>query len=147
MLHRVGIMDVPIELNGFTLKRLSIEWKEGKSNDEQKSSLSFSFDLKTRNDDGRQMLVTLGVTGKPLEEHEGLDFAVDIIGSFTIKDVKRDLYLHLINSANILYGILRGQMALYTSSFRKGGIILPTVMMEKEIAEYSARISSNNTNK
>ncbi len=129
-------MSSPISLDSFYLKRLSLEWQEGCDNFPAVSRLAFSFDLKTNKDDDNKLLVTIALKGRPDSNQEGLLMEVEICGFFTCLDKSKDKFFCLVNAANILYGILRGQISMMTSSFPSGPVALPTVMMKDKIIEF-----------
>lgn len=134
-------MSSPIRIDSFCLKKLSLKWKDGKENITSASQLDFSFDLKGRKDDENELMVSLFVNGKPDNDLEGLIIDVEICGIFTKLDTSKEDFFYFVNAANILYGILRGQLSMLSASFPSGSIILPTVMMNEKITEFLQKSS------
>ncbi len=129
-------MSSPISFDSFCLKKLSLKWKDGKENITSASKLDFSFDLKVSKDNENELMVSLFLNGKPDNDLEGLIIDVEICGIFTKLDKSKDEFFYFVNATTILYGILRGQLSMLSSSFPSGSIILPTVMMSEKISNF-----------
>ncbi len=129
-------MSSPISIDSFCLKKLSLKWKEGKENVTSASKLDFSFDLKVKKDDENKLMVSLFLNGEPDNDLEGLIIDIEICGFFTKLEKTKDDFFYFVNATTILYGILRGQLAMLSSSFPSGGVNLPTVMMSEKISDF-----------
>lgn len=133
-------MNTPILLDEFLLRKLNIEWLDGKPQDEAMYSLGFHFDVKSNSENKNNFLLSLSVNFIPVDNQYGLKVETIIDGFFTLSEEfttpgKKE-YTLLVNGATILYGILRGQVAMISGSFPKGKMKLPTVMMVDEVKKF-----------
>jgi len=144
-------MDTPIVLESFFYKKLNITWRDGIKEESTPFEINFSFDIKTKKDDPKHILMTLGVEVFPEKNFRGVHISTTIDGFFAINEScdKGDSRGYaLVNASTILYGLFRGQLSMITSNFPDGKIMLPTVMMLDEIKKfYSQQSKSEVTSK
>lgn len=134
------------DLNNFFLHTLEIRGAKRVEAEHVTMSCSFDYDLACRDDDCRQVRMLLRVKVRPDADEEvqscPYEINAEIEGFFTFSDELTDDqmgYLIRVNSATILYGILRGEVANVTGSFPSGKFLLPTVMMQDVVKEVEAR--------
>jgi preprotein translocase subunit SecB len=136
------------ELEDFHLNRLHIEVLDREQSDETSASLSFDYDISCRSDNPFiiKMVMKFSLVPNPddLSPRCPYAFDVEMEGIFSFpEDIeeKKMAYLCRVNGLTILYGILRGEIATLTGSFRNGKFILPTVMMQEVVKDVEARKS------
>ncbi len=146
------------ELETFNLSKLHVEALNSSADNEFSAMYSFDYNVLCRKDEPRIKKLVMQYSLVPNQEDETprCPYAIDveIEGVFSFPDdtpAENIDYLCRVNGLTILYGILRGEIANVTGSFKNGKFILPTVMMqdvvqdiEKRKAEARAE-SSNNT--
>ena len=135
-------MTTPINLQEFLLTRMNVEYIDGKKNDTSQIKLVFSFEARANQENPNLFKMTLGVTSEPADESDGIKLDTLIDGFFelneTILDPAQKQYYVFVNGATILYGILRGQVALFSNNFPCGKFCLPTVVMQEEVKKFFA---------
>ncbi len=138
------------ELEDFFVNQLRVDWlKPDPDRTEESASFGFEYDLSWHKDNPHRIRMVMQFVLGPNKENEqapcpyGINTEIEGFFKFSedIEDEKMG-YLCRVNSLTILYGILRGEIANVTGSFRGGKFILPTVMMQdivKDIEERKAK--------
>lgn len=138
---------VSCNLDEFFITRLYLSWREPAKQTESTLGVSFDYDVARHNKDTRRYRLTLRVQVKGKEAPPlGLTLEAEIVGFITLpKEVNSEHmdYLVRLNGCTILYGILRGEVAMASGSFPSGKFILPTVMMEDVVAGVEERKASS----
>ena len=132
-----------LHLEEFFIKRLNLEWvtsESGKNADaeEYPSDLGIDYELARHDEDPRCFRLLLNVESLVKEDYTGLKMETEIVGFFSFPDDTEEdemQYLVRINGASMLYGILRGQIAMVTGSFPTGKMNLPPVVMQEVLPE------------
>jgi len=134
------------ELETFNLSKLHVEALNSSDNNEFSAMHSFAYDVLCRKDEPRIKKLVMQYSLVPNQEDEKprcpYAINVEIEGVFSFPDVTPDDkidYLCRVNGLTILYGILRGEIANVTGSFKKGKFILPTVMMQDVVQDIEKR--------
>jgi hypothetical protein len=128
-------------LDEYFIHCLNVNWLNPDSNAEIESmSYSFDYDLSCHKQNNRKVRMLLSFWLGPNKDMETsacpYEIHAKIDGYFTFNDdldEKQMAYLSRVNSATILYGILRGEVGNVTGSFPSGKFLLPTVMMQDVI--------------
>ncbi len=134
------------ELNNFFLRHLEISGADKIETTEISLNCAFDYDLFCNDQDDHKirMVLRIKVTPDMNEEAQTCPYEIkaEIEGFFTFSEELSDKqmgYLVRVNSATILYGILRGEVANVTGSFPSGKFLLPTVMMQEVVKEIEER--------
>jgi len=119
-----------LQLKDFTITKLSINFLRTRKKPENVIyNLDVNTDHKRDRNNKRLHVVQLKVSVTP-EPRFGYKIQANISGKFMAPDGISEKVLNELIPSNgtlILYGILRGQLALFTSSFPGGRITLPTI--------------------
>jgi len=139
-------MKLICELNNFFLRYLEISGADKIEAAEISLHCAFDYDLFCNNQDDHKirMILRVKVTPDMNEPDQTCPYEIktEIEGFFTFSDELSNEqmgYLVRVNSATILYGILRGEIANITGSFPSGKFLLPTVMMQDVVKEIEER--------
>lgn len=139
-------MKLACELNDFFLRNLEISGANPISAAEISMNCGFDYDLFCNDQDCNKIRMVLRVVLGPdkNEKTQSCPFEIKatIEGFFTFPEDLADkqmAYLVRVNTATILYGILRGQIATITGAFPAGKFTLPTVMMQDVVKEIEER--------
>jgi len=137
------------ELEDFHVNKLMIEGVDWESSGRLSASYGFDYDLACRTDNPHLVKVTMRYSIRPNSSDPSplcpYSIQTEVEGVFSFPegtDEMKQEYLCRVNGLTILYGILRGEIANVTGSFKNGKFILPTVMMQdivKEIEERKAK--------
>lgn len=133
-------MFAPIDLKEFYIKKINIEHVDGEKTKTSKMGIDFSFSLAEHAENVNLFRLELKVKTGPVDKTEGIKLETCIVGFFQIdenikEEAKRQYYM-MVNGSTILYGILRGQVSLISSSLPQGKFILPTVSMQDEVKKF-----------
>ena len=141
-------MNLVCELNEFFVRDLQINGTDKIDSKSVSMTYGFDYDLSCKDEDCHQVRMVLRVTLGPDKSEEmrtcPYEIKATIEGFFTFSDElddKQMAYLVRVNSATVLYGILRGEVASVTGSFPAGKFLLPTVMMQDVVKEIEDRKS------
>jgi len=140
-------MKAVCELEEFFVNKLHIEWLKSDPDSKMESaSFGFDYDLSCNKENPYQIRILMRFSLGSADEKENAPcpYAIDaeMEGFFRFEEDLDDqhmAYLCRVNSLTILYGILRGEIANVTGSFRGGKFILPTCMMQDVVKEVEAR--------
>jgi len=135
------------KLEQFFINQLRIDWLGLNLNSEKESAtFGFDYDLSCNKDNPKSIRMVMRFMLGPNRDVEdatcSYDIFTEIEGFFTFSEEVEDKkmgYLCRVNTLTILYGILRGEIANVTGSFRGGKFILPTVMMQDVVREVEER--------
>jgi preprotein translocase subunit SecB len=134
------------ELNNFFLRHLEVSGADKIDTSEISLHCALDYDLFCNDQDDHKIRMVLRVKVTPDKNEETqtcpYEIKAEIEGFFTFSDELSDEqmgYLVRVNSATILYGILRGEIANVTGSFPSGKFLLPTVMMQDVVGEIEER--------
>jgi len=138
-----------LQLDEFFLTRLQLNWCSGKHQDDVPYKLVFDYELGRHNDEPKRFRLTLQVSMQVDQGYRGLSIDAEILGffSFPADTEENDMqYLVRVNGATILYGLLRGQVAMVSGSFPHGKLNMPPVIMcdvLREVDRLKAEETSN----
>lgn len=138
-------MKLVCDLNNFFMRQLDVRCTEITDNTDLSINCNFDYDLFFNDEDDHKVCMILKVSIGPnetIKSHSPYEINAAIQGFFTFSDDLSDeqmSYLVRVNSATILYGILRGEIASVTGSFSAGKFLLPTVMMQDIVTEIEQR--------
>lgn len=137
------------ELETFNLSKLHVEALNSSDGSEFSAMCSFDYNVLCCSDNLRIKKLVMQYSLAPNQEDEKLrcPYAIDveIEGVFSFPDDTPEEnidYLCRVNGLTILYGILRGEIANVTGSFKNGKFILPTVMMQDVVQDIEKRKSA-----
>lgn len=124
-----------LQLDEFWLSRLHIDWQISGTSSEDVGDHTLNAmvvpKLRSNPDDPEQFMLTLQCRFAPKNSNaEGYRIEADINGVFRLPpDVSEDESRNLlfVNGGTILFGLLRGQVAMATGSFPGGKLTLPAV--------------------
>jgi len=146
--RRIGTIHPGLKRPGFLVRcyKLSVDWLNPEPDSpEESASFGFDYDLSCNKDNPREIRMLLRFSLGPNQEEGSptcsYNIYAEIEGFFTFsEDLGDDQmgYLCRVNSATILYGILRGEIGNVTGSFRGGKFLLPTVMMQDVVNQVEA---------
>ena len=139
-------MNAVCELDDFFIRNLEINGIDRIEAAAIAITGGFDYDLFCHDKNCRQIRMVFRAFFGPDKDVEPrtcpYEIKATIEGFFTFKDDLNDkqmAYLVRVNSASILYGILRGEIANITGSFPAGKFLLPTVMMQDVVKEIEER--------
>jgi len=123
-----------IQLVGFRLVRLNVQMDPFKGLPENLPlTVETGYDVYTGTDDPCQFMMLLWIKGAntPTEEEQaGPSLEIHALGEFRVPaglpDDQKDALVKF-NGGMILYGLIRGQLAMVTGAFPFGSILLPTL--------------------
>ena len=133
-----------LQLEEFFLVSLNLNWQSGTCDCEGDCpyAVDMDYNVARNDDDTRQFRLQLKVGLRLDENCTGLNVDSLIEGYFSFPEGTEEdamQYLIRVNGATILYGILRGQVAMLSGSFPTGKVNLPAVVMEDVLPEIDAR--------
>ncbi len=135
-------MNLVCDLNNFFIRQLQVRSIDVLETAAISMNCTFDYDLFCHDKNDHKICMNLRVKVAPdqLEETPTCPYEInaEIQGFFTFADDLSEEqmgYLMRVNSATILYGILRGEIANITGSFPAGKFLLPTVMMQNVVEE------------
>lgn len=128
-----------IQLSKFFITRLNIERIKGKDKEPsgETINLGFDFDIASHAERKNQFKLEFKVMANPDDGFRGIKLEAQIDGFFYFPEGMNNdemQYLVALNGSSILYGLLRGQLALITGSFPDGKFMLPAVVMDDVIS-------------
>ena len=139
-------MNLVCDLNEFFIRDLQINGIDAINAESLSMTYGIDYDLSCKNEDCHEIRMVLRFRLEPDKAEEvrtcPYEIKATIEGFFTFSkdlDYKQMAYLVRVNSATILYGILRGEVANVTGSFPAGKFLLPTVMMQDVVKEIEER--------
>ncbi len=145
-------MQLVCELEDFFLTRMNIDALDCDPDSEGHAArISFDYDLATAVEDDHRIKMEMSFVMNAATENETsrCPYAIDavIVGFFKFPQDLEDqqiAYLCRVNTMTMLYGILRGQVATMTGSFRPGKFTLPAVMMQEVVNQIEQRKQKGN---
>ena len=110
------------------------------------------YDVLINKDDPNAFLMILRISGclasPGSTEDAGTKLEVHAVGEFRVPDGlddgKKD-YLVRYNGGMILYGMVRGQVAMATGAFPCGSLLLPTLYWQATVKEIESKRSAQDT--
>ena len=128
------------QLEEFFLTTLNLDWQTGECecDGECPYSVDLDYNLARNEENERLFRLQLRVVLQVADNCTGLkaDAVIDGFFSFPEKAEEDTMqYLVRINGATILYGILRGQIAMVSGSFPTDKVNLPPVVMQDVLPE------------
>jgi preprotein translocase subunit SecB len=143
------------ELEQFFVNKLQVDWLDPNPDIETESGkYGFDYDLSCNTENPNIIRMVMRFAFGPHDQDEEVTcpykIFTEIEGVFNFSEDIEDSkmgYLCRVNSLTILYGILRGEIANITGSFRNGKFILPTVMMQDVVKEVEKRKESERNKK
>lgn len=135
-----------LQLKDFIITRLHVDWQapENPVEDVEKPEDDLFIDYKVlRNPEEQHSLAfefRVKITPKS-KDTAGYRIESEIVGFFDFPETmeeKQIQYLIRVNGGTILYGILRGQIALFTGSFPNGKFTLPAILMQDVVKQVEA---------
>jgi preprotein translocase subunit SecB len=135
--------DLKLQLDEFFITRLNVEWLSPPKSQQVPTDFQFTYDVARHKTDLEKFRLVFYLHTAPSEGKARYGYVIDcaIAGLFSFVDrppEKEMQTLIRINGCTILYGILRGQIALITGSFLGGKFNLPTVMMQDVVKSVEA---------
>jgi hypothetical protein len=134
------------ELETFNINKLHVECLNSETDNQFSAMYSFDYNILCQPDNPRvkKMIAQYSLVPNPDDAKPRCPYAinVEIEGVFSFpEDMPEEKmgYLCRVNGLTILYGILRGELANVTGSFKGGKFILPTVMMQDVVKDVEAR--------
>jgi len=133
-----------LQLKTFLVTYLHIDWHQVSDTKPEvfmtEGKLSFDYDVLRSNENSREFALKLRFISNPADEESenGYKISTEIVGFFEFPasmPEKEMQYLIRVNGSTILYGILRGQLSLFTASFPGGQYILPPVYMQDVVKD------------
>lgn len=129
-----------LHLEEFLLTRFNLDWHvgDGKNTDDCLSEAILDYDVARHNEQNHTFRLTLSVALAVKDGCTGVAIDCRIVGFFLFPEDEEETnmeYLVRVNGATILYGILRGQIAMVSGSFPKGKFNLPAVVMQDVLLE------------
>ena len=128
-------MSEPVcQLDEFHFTRVNVEWHEPQESASLEVSYLFDYDVgrhTTENNRYRLVFRVKAISETPTPV--GYTIECEIVGyfRFPVGTPQENMdFLIRVNGCNILYGIMRGQLAMVTGSFPNRKFVLPTVMMD-----------------
>ncbi len=122
-----------LQLDDFFVTHLDLRWVEGTEDKQPQDCMpEMDFTIAKHNEKATMFRLTLRVALPVKKGRTGLNIDSEIAGFFSFPPQTEDedmQYLVRINGATILYGILRGQIAMASGSFPPGKFLLPAVVM------------------
>jgi len=132
-------------LDRFLTTKMNVEWcHEIPETEKQKPNPWIDYDILRNRKNSRQFMMRLVVNAIRPDEPKNCGYLIktETLGFFSFtEDAKEEeiRYLSHLNSLQILYGIVRGQIAGITGSFPLGSYTLPSIYMEDVIEEVQKR--------
>lgn len=136
-------MELPIHLDKFFLTKTFLKLFNFEKSPIP-TSCDFDYEVLQHRDEPLRYALALRVFNEKIKdsEHSYFEFDFEIRGYFTFNPKmtteQRNISIR-VNGATILYGILRGQIAMMTGCYPRGALTLPTVMMEDVVSKVEAR--------
>lgn len=133
----------PVQLNEYFFTKLNVEYlNRNTKNKTNNVSINFDYEVGINKDHKELFFLDFKVRIKPKKDESGIKIDANIEGyfSFPLNTNNDDMqYLVRINGCSILYGLLRGQVAMITGTFPEGKINLPTIVFRDEIINIEKR--------
>lgn len=132
-------MKQPLQLNSFAITLLHIDWHQGEADVSAEEMVEarreYDYDIFRSPENDRLYALKFRFKSVPVPEALGSGYAIDteIVGFFEFPPSMKEeevTYLIRMNGCTILYGILRGQLSVFTGAFPGGQYVLPAVYME-----------------
>lgn len=144
--------DLKLQLDEFFITRLSVEWISAPESQEVSTDVRFTYDVARHKKNLNKFRLIFYMHTAPSEDKARYGYVLDcaIAGLFSFADglsEKEMQALIRINGCTILYGILRGQIALITGSFLGGKFNLPTIMMQDVVNSVEAEKAASRSAK
>ncbi|MFH0880807.1 MAG: hypothetical protein V2A34_13915 [Lentisphaerota bacterium] len=122
---------------------MHIDWADPEKETEISLQFTFDYDVARHKEDACRYRMIFRMSARSNKECAvGLMLDAEIAGFFTLpKEMEADKreYQIRVNGCAILYGVLRGQLALVTGSFPGGKFNLPSVMMQEVVETVEER--------
>jgi len=137
-----------IHLDTFNLRSLSIKQADGDPGEKTEYAITFGYAVE-KNDgapDRFRLTLVVDLAPKGKEAPGAITVSASVVGLFSFpKGVKEEdmQYVLQVNGSAILYGLLRGQVAMLTGAFRGPRFLLPTVNMAEIVKEVEAKAKAN----
>jgi len=136
-----------LQLKDFIITRLHVDWQTPTHPAEDEGSFSgdLTIDYEVLRNPEAQLSLALEFRVKltPRDnDAAGYSIESEIVGLFDFPETMSDdqvQYLIRVNGGTILYGILRGQIALFTGSFPGGKYTLPAIYMQDVVRQVEAK--------
>ena len=142
------------ELEDFHVNKLVVEGIDIEKSNEISVAMSFDYEIAFKTDNPFIVKTVMQYTVGPNTEDDKprcpYKIQADIEGVFSFREDTLKEHMPIIsriNSLTILFGILRGEIANITGSFKNGKFILPTVMMQDVVKEVEALKAKARTEK
>lgn len=135
-----------LQLKDFLITRLHVDWKSptqpAKNEESFRDNLTVDYDVLRNPETQHLFALEFRVRVAP-KNRDGAGYSIEaeIVGFFDFPETMEEekiQYLVRVNGGTILYGILRGQIALITGSFAGGKYTLPTVFMTDVVKQVEA---------
>jgi hypothetical protein len=129
-----------LRLEEFFLTKLNMKYISGDGNPADAIApynFSMDYDVARRVDDNRFFKLDFKIKAKPKKGVSGLSIDAELFGVFSFPEGTGEnemQYLVRVNGCAILYGLLRGQVAMLSGSFPCGKFNMPTIVMRDRIA-------------
>ena len=136
-----------LQLNDFALTRLQVDWiapDVPTADDESlRGDPAIDYDVLRHHDNPYSMVLQFRIKIAPSKgQNFGYAIEAEIAGFFDFPKTMTEeqvQYLIRVNGGTILYGILRGQISLFTGPFPGGKFMLPAVCMTDVVKDIEAR--------
>ncbi len=141
-----------LRLNASIFSKLHIDFIPGEKWDNADifpCNQTIDYDLKRHIQNPRDFCLTLKYKQSPHEKKQGYLIDAELSGYFEFPEEYTEEEMQgtiRVNGLTILYGILRGQLAIYTASFPLNAIMLSTVSMYEVVNQIEKNRQSNNEN-
>lgn len=131
-----------LQLKDFVITRILVEWQASKKPvdyvDISKTDVFIDYDVLRDPETDKSLALQFRVkVAPPKKDETGYIVESEVVGFFTFPETMEEeqvQYLARVNGGTILYGILRGQVALLTGSFPGGKYMLPAIYMPDVVA-------------
>ena len=133
-----------LQLDNFYISKLHIDWEDA-SDKVTKFKVYVDYSVQQHKELKDKFKLNFSFRGSTMVNKKKSGFFVDtdMCGFFTFPegyDEDEKQVLIRVNGLTILYGILRGQIALCTGSFPEGKITLPTLNMFEIVKKAEAKL-------
>jgi len=120
-----------LQLNQFEMKKLHVDFFSSKRKKKADINMNLSANIRLykTSQSSRHYKLLLSTKIDP-EPKVGYRIRADILGYFYVpEEIPSDIMEDIVrgNGTMILYGILRGEIAVFTGSFPEGKLTLPTI--------------------
>ncbi len=136
-----------LQLKDFVITRLHVDWLAPATAvadaEALRGELAIDYDVLRKPGAPYSLALQLRINVAPSKAQKfGYAIEAEIAGFFDFPETipgKQVQYLTRVNGGTILYGILRGQISLFTGSFPGGKYTLPAVYMPDVVKDIEAR--------